>query len=74
MRYNQRHDLRFEIGRLAQLVERFIYTEDVRGSSPLASTFRFFVLHTPFFLLKKMNLIHVWTKLLHIYVVVSLYL
>ena len=26
-------------GLLAQLVERFIYTEDVRGSSPLESTF-----------------------------------
>ncbi|KKS39136.1 MAG: hypothetical protein UU98_C0003G0012 [Parcubacteria group bacterium GW2011_GWD2_42_14] len=27
-----------DIARLAQLVERFVYTEDVRGSSPLACT------------------------------------
>ena len=27
-----------QVGRLAQLVERFIYTEDVTGSSPVSPT------------------------------------
>jgi hypothetical protein len=31
----------FKHGLLAQLVERFVYTEDVRGSSPLGPTTEF---------------------------------